>query len=525
MNQSMLSPEALRQSILAGGELALLDVREAQPFVAGHILTASNAPLSRLEVVAPRLVPRRSVPVVLCDADGSLVEQAAGRLTALGYDAVHVLQGGTRAWAAAGYVLFEGSNVPSKAFGEIVELACHTPAMDAAEVKRRVDAGENLIVLDGRPWDEYQEFNIPGGIDCPNAELAYRVRDLVPDPETTIVVNCAGRTRSIIGTQTLVNAGVPNPVYALRNGTIGWEWAGLALEHGADRRHGPVSETALQWARERCDDLARRAGVDVITLETLDAWRAGAGDQTLYLFDVREPEEFAGGSLLGAVSAQGTQLVQATDEYLAVRAGRIVLADDTGVRARMTASWLKQLGHPNVAVLDCDVRDHATVFEPEMLPDNVPTVSPEAASRTGMTLLDLSLSQRFRAARPHGALWGLRSRPDDILAGLARDRALAILDDEHGHLAALAVEELGALGFEAAVMQGGLEGWRAAGLPVDTGDGAMLSPMIDTLDMPFDLTGDPEAAKRAYIDWELQLPAQIAQDGLLTFHPLNARQD
>jgi hypothetical protein len=34
-------------------------------------------------------------------------------------------------------------------------------------------------------------------------------------------VNCAGRTRSIIGTQSLINAGVPNPVTALRNG-IPW---------------------------------------------------------------------------------------------------------------------------------------------------------------------------------------------------------------------------------------------------------------------------------------------------------------
>ena len=60
----------------------------------------------------------------------------------------------------------------------------------------------------------------------PGAELVLRARELAPDPATRIIVNCAGRTRSIIGTQSLINAGIENPVSALRNGTIGWTLAG-----------------------------------------------------------------------------------------------------------------------------------------------------------------------------------------------------------------------------------------------------------------------------------------------------------
>jgi rhodanese-related sulfurtransferase len=521
MASARLSPAQLRERILDGAELALLDIREAQPFVACHILTASNAPLSRLEIAVPRLVPRKATPVVLCDADESLVDAAAKALAGLGYLDVSVLHGGTQAWSATGYVLFEGSNVPSKAFGEIVEIACHTPAMDAQEVKDRVDAGDNLVILDGRPWDEYQDFNIPGGIDCPNAELAYHVRDLAPDPQTTIIVNCAGRTRSIIGAQTLRNAGVPNPVYALRNGTIGWEWAGLSLEHGADRRHGAVSQGALQWSQEQCENLAQRAGVTVIAPDQLEAWRTEAENHTLYVFDVREPKEFAAGSLTGAVSAQGTQLVQATDEYLAVRAGRIVLVDDTGVRSRMTASWLKQLGFPNVAVLDVDVRDHAVVASPEPHAGG-PGISVTEASEAGCAIVDLSLSLRFMEAHPQGAIWGLRSSLQDITAHLETGAMVAILDDEHGRLAALAAAGLSTLGYRAKALDGGLDAWRNAGLPVASGREGMASPILDTLDMPFDLTGDPEAAKRAYIDWELQLPDQIERDGLLSFTPLQA---
>ncbi len=520
MRHRAISPKELRLLIRGTKEHALLDVREAQPFVAGHLLTASNAPLSRLEIVVPRLAPRKTTTVVLCDAEEQLALEGAERLAELGYTDLRVLEDGTSAWSDQGYVLFEGSNVPSKAFGEIVGLVCHTPALDAAEVKRRVDSGDNLIVLDGRPWDEYRNFNIPGGIDCPNAELVYRVKDLVPNPETTIVVNCAGRTRSIIGAQTLVNAGVPNPVYALRNGTIGWEWAGLPLEHGADRRHAPVSEAALRWSQAQCEALAQRAGVDVIDLQTLDAWGSQALDKTLYVFDVREPEEFAQGSLPGAVSAQGTQLVQATDEYLAVRAGRIVLVDDTGVRARMTASWLKQLGYQTVAVLDADMRDHATATQAEPR-HGAKSISPAQAAQSQVFLLDLSLSLRFMEGHPEGARWGLRSRMDDILAHLCTDQPMAVLDDEQEYLAALAVRELSDLGYDAGVLEGGLAAWRAAGLPVAEGPEGMLSPMIDPPDMPFDLTGDPDAAKSAYIDWELQLPEQIEKDGLLTFTPLN----
>ena len=519
MSVPAIRAAVLREAILSGGEFALLDVREAQHFVAAHILTASNAPMSRLELVAPRLVPRRAVRIVLCDGGDGIAVKGAAVLASLGYRNVETLQGGTAAWRDAGFELFEGSNVPSKAFGEVVELACHTPALDAEEVQQRIERGDDLVILDSRPWYEYQDFNIPGGVDCPNSELALHVRDLVPDPETAIVVNCAGRTRSIIGCQTLRNAGVPNPVFALRNGTIGWEWAGLKLEHGAGRRHGKASDGACRWSLAQCDALAARAGVGIFEPGDLDAWRNEVETHSLHIFDVREPEAFATGSLPGAVSAQGTQLVQATDEYFAVRDARVVLVDDTGVQTRMTASWLKQLGHPHVAVLDVDVREMAVPHGPVAPPD-APCVTPLEAHGDGWSLLDLSRSLDFLERHPKGAVWGLRSDLKALMEKLPEGRHVAVLDDEDGHLAALAVRELEALGRTARVLFGGTRAWAEAELPVASGCEGMVSAMVDTLDMPFDLTGDADAAKRAYIDWELQLPEQIERDGLLTFSPL-----
>jgi len=187
-------------------------------------------------------------------------------------------------------------------------------------------------------------------VSSPGAELVLRARAVAPDPDTTIIVNCAGRTRSIIGAQSLVNAGLPNRIYALRNGTIGWTLAGQALETGQQRR-APTPKGALaDEARAKAREVAYRAGVKRISAQELDHLRADTA-RTLYQYDVRLPEDYAAGHLPGFRNAQGGQLVQETDHFAPVRGSRIVLADDLGPRADMSASWLAQLGW-EVYVLD-----------------------------------------------------------------------------------------------------------------------------------------------------------------------------
>ena len=161
-----------------------------------------------------------------------------------------------------------------------------------------------------------------------------------PDPDTTIIVNCAGRTRSIIGTQSLINAGLPNKVVALRNGTIGWTLASHQLEHGADRR-GEVG--LFEAAAENARDLAYRAGVRHVKPEDAAALQADT-QRTLYRFDVRTAEEYRAGHIAGFRHYPGGQLVQEIDMAAPARGARILLTDDKSVRADMTASWLAQMG-------------------------------------------------------------------------------------------------------------------------------------------------------------------------------------
>ena len=346
-----ISPADLHAALQDGDELALIDIREQGVFFDSHLFWAVCIPLSRLELQILDLVPRPSVRIVLCDDGPSgIAGEAMEVLDALGYSDVRILEGGTAAWAEAGYELYSGVNVPSKAFGEFVEHAYDTPRLPAQTLDETIRSGRDMVILDSRPVEEYRRMNIPGGIDVPGAELVYRVHEIAPDPETLVVVNCAGRTRSIIGAQSLINAGIPNEVAALKDGTMGWELAGFSCEHGSARFGPEPSPDAVAVAQDRAAAVARRFDVPFADKAAVEQWQAETGARTLYLLDVRTPEEFEAGHVAGARHAPGGQLVQATDEYVATRHARIVLFDDEQVRAVMTASWLIQLGWRDVHV-------------------------------------------------------------------------------------------------------------------------------------------------------------------------------
>jgi rhodanese-related sulfurtransferase len=348
------SPSAIRAALLARQEIAFFDVRDEATYAVAHPLFAASLPLSRIETELADRVPRRATPIVVYDDGEGLVEPAVERIRSLCYCTVSVLEGGLAGWRASGAELFRDVNVPSKAFGELVEAWRRTPSIAAEDLKARLDSGADLVVLDARRYEEYHTMSIPTAVSVPGAELVYRVGELAPRPETMVVVNCAGRTRSIIGAQSLVNAGIPNRVAALRNGTIGWTLAGFDLERGQTRRAPEVSHPRLDRARAAARRVAATVGVSRIDSGHLAAWVADP-TRTTYRFDVRTPEEFAAGHLPGFRSAPGGQLVQETDVFAPVRGARIVLADDKGVRADMTASWLSQMGW-EVHVLDGELQ-------------------------------------------------------------------------------------------------------------------------------------------------------------------------
>ncbi|HTQ71582.1 MAG TPA: rhodanese-like domain-containing protein [Acidocella sp.] len=519
MSFKLLSPLTLRAAWRAGQEIALFDLREEGPYSLAHPFWAVSLPLAQIELRIRALVPRLSAPIVVYDDGEGLTRRGAERIAVLGYANVAILEGGLTGYAAVGEV-FRDVNVPSKAFGELVEAIRHTPSASAPEIKQLIESEEDLVVLDGRRFEEYRTMSIPRGRSVPNGELALRVHDIAPRPETTIVINCAGRTRSIIGTQTLVNLGLPNKVLALRNGTIGWSLAGQGLETGKTERFPETSSEGHEKALAAARRWADKVGVKRIGAETLAAWKAQAQTHTLYLLDVRTPEDYAAGHPAGFVSAPGGQLVQATDEWVAVRGGRLVLFDDDGVRALSTASWLVQLGWNAVALEPGAVAkdETGTPAAPEISAPPVPAITPaELHAKAGdYTIVDLGPSPLYRALHLPGA-WFLAGSQLDDLAALPGEGALVITSRD-SRLAAIHIHDIQkATSRPVLWLQGGNQGWVEAGLPACTAP-LWASAPEDVYKRPYEGTDNQQAAMQAYIDWELQLVAQLANDGVSNFH-------
>jgi rhodanese-related sulfurtransferase len=368
MTAPTVTPSQVRCALLLREEIALLDVRHEAAYATGHPLFAANMAADRIALEAATRLPRKDVPIVVYDAGEGLVAVARDRLRALGYTNTRQLDGGLQAWRLAGYELFQDVNSYAKAFGELVESRRHTPSLPAEEVAALIASKANIAVLDVRRFDEYETMNIPGAVSVPGAELVLRAGRAAPDPETTIIVNCAGRTRSIIGTQSLINAGVANKVVALRNGTIGWTLAKQDLEHGADRRGGIG---LFEGAKTNAFEVAYRAGVRHVVTEEAMALEAER-NRTLYRFDVRAGDEYAAGHIPGFRHYPGGQLVQEIDMAAPVRGARILLTDNMDVRADMTASWLAQMGWETF-VLDGGYDRALEMGPPEILPKPDPS--------------------------------------------------------------------------------------------------------------------------------------------------------
>jgi rhodanese-related sulfurtransferase len=514
-----ISPAELRARLHDDGEIAVVDAREDGSFHNRHLLMASCLPLSRLELLAPNLLPRRSAPIVVCDDGEGLAARAATRLVEGGYTDVSVLAGGVAGWEVAGFPVYSGVHVPSKAFAEVVEHEYATPWISAEELAQRQQRGEKLAIFDSRSYDEYHSNSIPGAVSVPGAELVYRFQELVASPDTFVVVNCGGRTRSIIGAQALIDAGVPNRVVSLKDGTMAWHLAGFDVVAGAERRAPAVSGAGIATARERADRVARRYGVPVIDLATLTEWRREADRRTLYVLDVRDPAEYRAGHLPGSRIAPGGQLVQETDSWLGVWGARVILVDDTGVRARMTASWLRRMGW-DAAVLE-GAFDGAPLEKgmPAIDSGNFPLAGPEPKTVTAADLaanpnavvVDLGLSRRYREGHIPGAWYAVRARLAKALDKLPHTGDL-VLTSEDGAVARFAAAEIGGQR-SAPVVAGGTAGWQATGLPLETGTSRLADDPDDVALSARDRPADRERYMREYLAWEIDLVNQIARDG------------
>ncbi len=527
MVMQTVSPQELKQHLHGTRELALLDVREQGDYGQEHLLFAINTPLSRLELCVPTLVPRKDVLLVCCDAQGEVqgfAFRAAAKLKAMGYGRVCVLEKGMAAWKDAGFHVYSGMHTVSKAFGEFVEHAYSTPNLSAEELSAMQKKGENVLVLDSRPYSEYITMSIPEAVNTPGAELVLRVHDMAPSPETAVVVNCAGRTRSILGAQSLINAGIPNRVFALQNGTMGWHLSGLRLEHGMTRRAPQASAAGLKKAQICAQRVADNYHLKTVVWQRAQEWLHNK-QRTTFLLDVRTPEEFSTSHIKGSINAPGGQLVQATDGYIGVKNARVVLVDDSRVRARLTAHWLVQMGWKDVYVLEegldplPNTQKEGGTAPP--LETGLDAFNTHVLSTADTALLckkkeavvvDFASSLAYKDAHIPGAWFCVRSDLLQAIRHLPQNKHL-VFTCPNGDVARLAAPEAIALGATVSVLKGGTAAWIAEGRPMENGMTQQASFVRDVFLRPYDRDERIEEAMQEYLHWEVDLVAQIKADG------------
>ena len=520
-----ISVHALKALLDGRSTFAVIDVRELGEYNSSHIPGACPVPRRTLELALPAAVPFAGTSLIVCDDDGRRARLAAATAEAMGYTRVSVLDGGINRWVTENLPTEWGVNVPSKDFGEKVEVVHHVPEVEAKDLAERIAKGEKFLILDSRTPEEFRRFCIPGGRSVPGGELALRITDLVRDidRDTTVIVNCAGRTRSIIGARVLQRMGIPN-VWGLKNGTAGWMLAGHQLESGADRVGLPEpSKEAVKAAEAYAARLAAEDGVRSLDVAGLQAMMDRRSTGPVYLVDVRTAEEFARGHVPGFRWVPGGQAVQRSDELAVVKNCPIVFCCDGKARATVTASWYRQMGHEEVYAVDggtgawtasgraletgagddapaghAQARAAATVRSPRELHD-----APAAAT------IFVDTSQDFSRGHVPGARWVPRGWLEiwigDVVPG--KDTAIAVtcVDGRSAVLAAATLRQLGYRNVSA--LDGGMAAWQRAGLPVEKGlAGVMVAPTDVVLAGPDRNFADMQN----YLRWEEALGAKYA---------------
>ncbi len=521
---SMISDSELDALLKGDTPFALIDVRESGEYNSSHIPGACLIPRRRIEFIIEESVPAKNVLVVVADDDGRRAPLAAATLERLGYTSVSILDGGVNRWSARDYPTEWGVNVPSKDFGEKLEVVHHVPEISAEDLHERIERGDKLVILDTRTPEEFQRFCIPGGRSMPGGELALRITDVVNeiDDDTTVILNCAGRTRSITGTHVLQRMGIE--ALGLKNGTSGWLLAGFELENGADRVELPeVSQEGRAAAEAYAARLAEEDGVRYLSPFELEALMAKAGSETVYQVDVRTGAEYAEGHIPGFRWWPGGQAVQRADDLAVVKNSTIVFCCDGRARATVTGSFYRQMGHNEVYAVDggapawaASGRELASGMErapvaglgdafrsvklvgAQELHDNPPEV-----------VLFVDTSQDFSGGHTPGATWMSRSWLEIEIAGAAADKATAItLTCSTGRNSALAAVTMGELGYtNVSVLEGGMVAWRQAGLPVEQGLTGIVRPPADINYLGVDRS---YGEMMNYLRWETELGFKYA---------------
>ncbi|MGI4777602.1 MAG: rhodanese-like domain-containing protein [Janthinobacterium lividum] len=526
---SWIRPLALLALLRSDSEIALLDVREARAFVAGHLNLARMTPLSHLELNVRALVPRLGTTVVLVDAGatGGPVTRAAALLHRMGYGDVHVLAGGIDAWQSASLPVVDGYGTLLKAFGDRVRRHRAVPAVGGDALRSRLEAGEATTLIDARPADEYAYLALPGTANHAGTELA--LREWPVDAQSMPwVVNCFSRTRGIIGTATLHLLGHPDARF-LEDGVMRWALDGAPVVENAQPTID-LPEASADELRRRADALIDRYALEVIDPRALQTLRSDA-DRTLYVFDLRPRPAADAAPPPGVRAVPGGQLLMHFEHLVGTRNARIVLLDDPHrLRAAITAFWLVQLDQAEVFILDGVLPEpwsSGTELEDAQHANDAASLTPGALAVLLDTecdrvhVVDVGPSEDFERHHLPGARY-LLPYTLEPLATLDPAAHCLVFTSPDGRAARIAARDANERwpGCVARWLAGGTRAWRDAGFPTEQAWRAdqLLTPFEDDWGSVMRVPADRrDSAWADYLQWERTLEARVATDPTVSF--------
>lgn len=533
--RNAIAPAELWALLLAepAAEIALLDVRETRWFVQRHLNLARNAPFSGLELQVGALVPRRSTPVVLLDDRGTpdgVAQEAAAVLARLGYSDVRTLAGGLQRWLAEGLPAIDGYGTLVKAFGDRVRLHYGTPGLPVEALRARLREGRPTTLVDARPRAEFEFLSLPGARNHPGTELA--LRRFAPggadhQPDHLWAINCFSRTRGIVGATTLRLLGRASDAVFVEDGVMDWGLHGApTVQNAAPEDELPPESPAL--LRGIADDLLRSFALPVADAAQLAQWRDD-GARTLYVFDVR-PEADPAFAHTGLRQVPGGQLLMHFENLVGTRGARIVLLDDPAhrLRAAVTAFWLTQLGQAEVYVYDGEFTPRQAPPDPSAAIDAAPPpLAPEALAVLqedgAATVIDVGPSLDYERGHLPGALYLLPASLTPLAPHAAAGRTVVFTSPDGTVAARVARDAHRRWQGSGAVftwLQGGTQGWKASGRPLEAAfePAQLLTPFDDDWGSVMRVFGPRrDAAWAGYLAWERALAERVVKDPSVRF--------
>ncbi|RZL94817.1 MAG: rhodanese [Variovorax sp.] len=532
-----ITPEALQAMLLGDSEMALLDVREARAFHAGHLNLARSAPLSGLELQIVSFVPRRRTTVVLyddADEEGGTAARAATLLERLGYADVRQLLGGLQAWEERGLPWIDGWNTLVKAFGDRVREHYGTRVLPLSDLQVLRDSDAPVTLVDVRPPDEFAFLSIAGARNHPGTELALRAfpsgsrEDGAGEP--VWAVNCFSRTRGILGATTLKVLGQRRAAF-VEDGVMAWGLrGGLVLRNAEPVADLPTAAPGV--LAERAALLRARADLRVIDAAQLTSWRSDP-DRTLHIFDVRPEPGTATAAAADVRHVPGGQVLMHFEQLVGTRRARIVLVDDPhGLRAAVTAFWLKQFNQCEVAVLAGEAPPRSSPIRTVADRDDaiVPQVDAAALSALlatgGTTIVDVGPSEDFERQHLPGARFLLPASMSPLAPLIVHGGAIVFTSPD-GQAARVAAENARREWPGAALLlwlEGGTHAWAASGRPTqaDYAPDDLLTPFDDHWGSTMRVSAScRDAVWRHYLAWERALAARVAHDPTVRFRLLD----